>query len=165
MNSLSKIYKASKPSKLIKIFDANENWEIDVYCKPCPKRSYAFWIAEMSQFEDLQQHKVKEALSAFTDLMAKLVCLCACDSEGNSIFDYNTDVQELTELDDPKVLEDLFMGACQACGIESLAEKMNEAFSQVNDMFDTIELDLSDDEKEKPAKAPKKRKTKTAKAS
>jgi hypothetical protein len=149
MSKLKQLYKAPAPSRLVKVFEAGADWEQDIYCKPCPKKSYAFWIAELTQYENLQQHEVREVLSGFVDMMAKLSVLCACNENGESIFDYETDVEVLSNLDDSSVLDNLFRGACSACGIDSLADQFLNAFNDIDQAFDDISDALSDSQKPK----------------
>lgn len=163
MSKFNEIYKSSiNTSRLILVFKADETWNEDIYCKPCPKRSYAYWIAEMTELENISESETKKMLGTFAEVMAKLVCLCTCTESGEPVFDYNTDIDVLCELDDSNVLEALFMGACQANGIESLATEFKKVFSNIDEVFDSIADAFNENEngaaKKSTAKKPRAKK-------
>lgn len=157
MSNFDDIFNAPKinTSKLVLVFESDDAWKVDIYCKPCPKRSYGFWIADIVKLENLKKGEELNHIGFITELMAKLACLCACDESGQMIFSYNTDVEKLIALEDTTIIETLFRGACQANGIEKLAITISKTFAE----FDKLFSELGDGPKgvaKTPVKKPKK---------
>ena len=161
MSIFTEQYKKKKPSKLIKVSDAGKFIEIDIYSKPASKKSYAFWVLGLQQFDELKENEIQAALGGMVNLMSKLICLSTCNADGVLIFNLDEDMDALSELDDPIIFEKLFNCACEANGVMALGESISASFRKITDVFDNLDEAFAEN-KNGAKKAPRKKRRKAS---
>jgi hypothetical protein len=126
MSKLKKLYKGSKPSKIIKVFEAGEVWDADIYVRPYPRNKIKHWFKEL---EDQESNAGSQAVSRIFELMASFSAMCICDESGQFIADDSPDAVEfLLSIDDDSILIDLYRESSKASGLMVVAEGLLELF-------------------------------------